>query len=82
MKKILQTERQAQFQCSPEFLAHMNTFWQHYLGNKKPAFLGCNLEQVYVAIWRSSKITIFFRTAKPTLAGFLKIPKISLTQFP
>ena len=41
-------------------------FQQHYLRNKKPTFLACNPEQVY---------------AKPTLAEFLKFPKIFLTWF-
>ena len=52
----------------------MNMFWQHYLGNKKPTFLACIPEQDYAAILESSKITIFFRTANPTLAGSLKFP--------
>ena len=52
----------------------MNLFWQHYLGNKKPTFLACIPEQVYATILESSKITIFFRTAKFTLAGSLKFP--------
>ena len=52
-------------------LAHINMFYQHYLGNKKPTFLACNPEQVYAAILEFQKITIFFRTAKSTLTKFL-----------
>ena len=57
---------------------------QNYLGNKKPTFLACSLEQVYAAILEFSELpndilTIFFRTSKPALAGFLKFSEISLT---
>ena len=47
-------------------------FWQHYLENKKPTFLACIPEQVYAANSESSKNNAFFKTAKRTLAGFLK----------
>ena len=43
-------------------------FWQHYLENKKPAFLACISEQVYSAILESSKNKDLFST----LAGSLK----------
>ena len=57
-------------------------FWQHYLGNKKPTIPTCNTEQVYAAILESSKINdLFFRTAKSTVAGSLKLPEISLAWF-
>ena len=36
-------------------------FQQHYLTNKKAAFLASNTEQVYVAILKSSKINDFFQ---------------------
>ena len=64
-----------------KFLAHLNIFQQHYLGNKKLTFLACNNNQVYAAILEFPKIMIFFRTAKPTLARFLKYPEISLIWF-
>ena len=36
-------------------------FQEHYLGNKKPAFLTCNPEQVYAAILWSSKNNDLFQ---------------------
>ena len=59
----------------------INMFKQHYLGNKKPTFLACYRLLVMVPFWNFHKITITFRTAKPTLAGLLKFLKISLTWF-
>ena len=56
-------------------------FQEHYLGNKEATFLACNLQQVFFPFWNFHKITIFFRTAKPTLAGILKFSEISLTWF-
>ena len=48
---------------------------------RKLTFLACNNNQVYAAILEFPKIMIFFRTAKPTLARFLKYPEISLIWF-
>ena len=36
-------------------------FYQRYLGNKKPAFLACNPEQVYDAILESSENNDLFQ---------------------
>ena len=36
-------------------------FYQHYLGNTKPAFPACNPEQVYAAILEFSKNNDLFR---------------------
>ena len=48
-------------------------FWEQYLENKKPTFLACIPEQVCAAILEIfQKLTVFFRTAKPTFAGSLK----------
>ena len=52
---MLQAERHAQFPRSLKFLAHINMFYQHYLGNNKPTFFACNPEQVYAAILEFSK---------------------------
>ena len=53
-EKMLYTERYAQFQYSLKYLAHINMFY-HYLGNKKPTFLACNLEQAYAIILEFSR---------------------------
>ena len=81
MKNALNWKTCSQLQCFMKFLAHLNIFQQHYLGNKKSTFLACNTNQVYAAILEFPKIMIFFRTAKPTLARFLKYPEISLICF-
>ena len=78
---MLYIERHAQFQCPQKFLVHINMFQQYYLGNKKPTFLARNPEQVYAVILEFSKNNDLFRTGKPTLTGFQKFPKISLTWF-
>ena len=57
-------------------------FQKHYIGNKKSTFLACNSEQLYAVILETSKKTIFYQTAKSTLIGSLKFPKISFTWFP
>ena len=46
--------------------------WQHYLENKKPTFLLVFLNKFMLPFWNLQNITIFFRTAKSTLAGSLK----------
>ena len=55
--------------------------YKHYLGNNKPTFLGCNSNKFMLPFWNFQKIAIFFRAIKPTLAGFLKFPEISVTWF-
>ena len=54
-------ERRAQFQFSLKFSAHINIFWQHYLGDKKQTFLACNSKQVYATFLESSKINSLFQ---------------------
>ena len=66
MKKcfILKKKKNAQFQCSLKFLAHIILFWQHYLGNKKPTFLACYSEHVYANILESSKNNNLFQNCQ------------------
>ena len=48
---------------------------------RRMSALTTNPNKVMLSFWDFQKITIFFRTAKSTLAGFLKFPEISLTWF-
>ena len=77
-KKMLQTERHTQCQCSLKVLVHINMFQQYYLGNSKPAFLASNLEQVYAAILESSKNSDLFQNRQTCSARF---PEISQNFF-
>ena len=70
---MLYTERDALFQNSMNFSAHISMFWHYYLENKKPTFLACIPKQVYALIWNLQKMMIFFRTVEPTFARSWKI---------
>ena len=50
-------------------------FQQHYLGNKKPTFLACNPEQVYVAILESSKNNDLFQNRQTCSRQILEISR-------
>ena len=73
MKKILLTERHAQFECFLKFLAHIKMFWQHYLENNKLTSLACNLKQVYAAILESSKNNDLFQNRQICSRWILEI---------
>ena len=47
----------------------------------KPTFLACNTEQFMQPFWNLQKLMIFSRTVKSTLAGSLKLLKISRIYF-
>ena len=51
------------------FSAHMNMFWQHYLGNKKTIFVASMLKQVYTAIVKFFKKRCFSELPNPLLLG-------------
>ena len=74
-KKMLQTKRHVQCQCFLKFLAHINMFQQHYLGNKKRTFLTCNPEHVYAAILESSKNKDLFQNRQTYFHRILEMPR-------
>ena len=82
---MFQTERNVQFKYSLKFLAYINMFQHHYLGNKKPTFVACNIEQVYTAILESSKINdllqnreIYSRRIFETFRNFFDMVSVRL----
>ena len=48
-------------------------FYYHYLGNKKPSSLACNLKQVYAAILKSSKNKHLFKNRQVYSRNFSEI---------
>ena len=66
----------------PKMFAHINMFYQHYLGNKKPNFLACNPEKVYAIILEFSKSNDLFQNHQTYSRRILEISLNFLNMVP
>ena len=72
---MLYTERDALFQNSMKFSAHISMFWHYYLEKKKPTFLTCIPKQVYAVILESSKNDDLFQNRRTYFCQILENPE-------